>query len=70
MELYPNVAADPSMYCPRVLIGPFGPPPYLMILKPPAYQLHTALREKVEGRTEQKPHYKANSCKRNVSGGS
>jgi hypothetical protein len=23
------------MYCPKVLIGPFGPAPYLMILNPP-----------------------------------
>lgn len=33
---HPNVAPDPSMYCPRVRIGPFAPPPYLMIVKLPA----------------------------------
>ena len=34
--LYPKVAPEPSMYCPRVLIGPLGPAPYLMMLKPPS----------------------------------
>lgn len=33
---YPNVSPEPSMYCPKVLIGPLGPAPYLMILKPPS----------------------------------
>lgn len=32
---YPNVAPDPSMYCPRERITPFGPAPYLMILTDP-----------------------------------
>lgn len=32
---YPKVAPEPSMYCPKVLIAPFGPAPYLMILSPP-----------------------------------
>lgn len=33
---YPKVAPEPSMYCPKVLIAPFGPPPYLMTLTPPS----------------------------------
>jgi len=32
---YPKVAPEPSMYCPSVLIGPFGPPPYLIMVNPP-----------------------------------
>lgn len=68
VESYPNVAADPSIYCPKVLIGPFGPAPNLMILKPPAGQLHIDLRDKVEGHTEKKPHNKTNSYNSNVSG--
>lgn len=32
---YPNVAAEPSMYCPKVLMGPLTPAPYLIMLKPP-----------------------------------
>ena len=40
---YPNVAPEPSMYCPNVLIGPFGPAPYLIILKPP--RSHVRLHE-------------------------
>ena len=32
----PKVAPDPSMYCPSVLITPFGPAPYLMILTEPS----------------------------------
>lgn len=32
---YPNVAPEPSMYCPSVLMGPFGPPPYLIMVNPP-----------------------------------
>lgn len=36
---YPNVAPEPSMYWPSVLIGPFGPAPYLMMLNPPDHEL-------------------------------
>lgn len=36
ISAYPNVAPDPSIYCPSVLIGPLGPAPYLMILNPPS----------------------------------
>ena len=32
---YPNVTPEPNMYCPKVLTGPLGPAPYLMMLKPP-----------------------------------
>jgi hypothetical protein len=32
---YPNVAPDPSMYWPSVLIIPFGPAPYLKMLTVP-----------------------------------
>ncbi len=32
---YPNVAPEPSIYCPNVLMGPFGPPPYLIMVNPP-----------------------------------
>lgn len=32
---HPKVAPDPSIYCPNVLITPFGPAPYLMILTEP-----------------------------------
>ena len=32
---YPNVAPDPSMYCPSVLMMPFGPAPYLKMLTVP-----------------------------------
>lgn len=39
VEAYPNVAPDPNMYCPRVLIGPFGPAPYRIILNPPVPDL-------------------------------
>jgi len=31
----PKVAPDPSIYCPRVLITPFGPAPNLMMLTEP-----------------------------------
>lgn len=31
----PKVAPDPSMYCPRERITPFGPAPYLMMLTDP-----------------------------------
>jgi len=33
---YPNVAPDPTMYCPNVRITPFGPAPYLMMLTEPS----------------------------------
>ena len=39
---YPNVAPEPSMYCPSVLMGPLGPAPYLMMLKPPIERLSNA----------------------------
>jgi hypothetical protein len=32
---YPKVAPEPSMYCPSVLITPFGPAPYLIMLTEP-----------------------------------
>ena len=32
---YPNVAAEPSMYWPRVRIMPLGPGPYLMMFVAP-----------------------------------
>lgn len=32
---HPNVAPDPSMYCPRVRITPLGPAPYLMMFTLP-----------------------------------
>jgi len=32
---YPKVAPDPSIYCPSVLITPFGPAPNLMMLTEP-----------------------------------
>lgn len=32
---YPKVAPDPTIYCPRVLITPFGPAPYLMMFTEP-----------------------------------
>ena len=32
---YPKVAPDPSIYCPSVLITPFGPAPYLIMLTDP-----------------------------------
>ena len=32
---YPNVAPDPTIYCPKLLITPFGPAPYLMMLTEP-----------------------------------
>lgn len=35
LHTYPNVAPDPSMYCPSVLMTPFGPAPYLMMLTEP-----------------------------------
>jgi len=31
----PNVAPEPNMYCPNVLITPFGPAPYLIMLTEP-----------------------------------
>jgi len=31
----PNVAPEPSMYCPSDLITPFGPAPYLIMLTLP-----------------------------------
>ena len=34
-EAYPKVAPDPSMYCPKLRMTPFGPAPYLMILTDP-----------------------------------
>lgn len=34
-KAYPNVAAEPSMYCPNVLRSPFGPGPYLMMFVAP-----------------------------------
>lgn len=33
---YPNVAPEPSMYCPSVRMMPFGPAPYLKMLTVPA----------------------------------
>jgi hypothetical protein len=36
---YPKVAPDPSIYCPSVLITPFGPAPYLMMLTEPGGKL-------------------------------
>lgn len=39
---YPNVAPEPSMYCPNVLMGPLGPAPYRMMLKPPMERLSNA----------------------------
>jgi hypothetical protein len=36
---YPKVAPDPSIYCPSVLITPFGPAPYLMMLTEPGRKL-------------------------------
>ena len=32
---YPNVAAEPAIYCPNVLIKPFGPGPNRMIFVAP-----------------------------------
>jgi len=32
---YPNVAAEPSMYCPRLRMTPLGPGPCLKIVYPP-----------------------------------
>jgi hypothetical protein len=34
-SVHPKVAPDPSIYCPSVLITPFGPAPYLMMLTDP-----------------------------------
>lgn len=36
---YPNVAPDPSMYCPSVRITPLGPAPYRMMLTEPVWML-------------------------------
>lgn len=36
-QAYPNVAAEPNIYCPNVLMTPLGPAPNLMILKPPIF---------------------------------
>ncbi len=33
---YPKVAPEPIIYCPSVLITPFGPAPYRMILTEPS----------------------------------
>lgn len=33
---YPNVAPEPSIYCPSVLMIPLGPAPYLKMLTVPA----------------------------------
>ena len=33
---YPNVAAEPAMYCPSVLITPLGPAPYLKMFVAPS----------------------------------
>jgi len=32
---HPNVAADPAIYCPNVLMTPLGPAPNLMIFVAP-----------------------------------
>ena len=39
LPTYPNVTPEPAMYCPKVLIGPLGPAPYLMMLKLPSFRL-------------------------------
>jgi len=38
-QTYPNVAPEPSIYWPRVLMTPFGPAPYLMMLTDPVVLL-------------------------------
>ena len=35
-KLYPNVAPEPAMYCPNVLMTPFDPAPYLKMFTVPA----------------------------------
>lgn len=49
------------MYCPSILIGPFGPAPYLIILKPPVviFLVVEELFHKERGTlmcTENEPH--------------
>lgn len=39
---YPNVAPEPSMYCPSVLMMPFGPAPYLKMLTVPKLDVRPA----------------------------
>jgi hypothetical protein len=38
-QTYPKVAPEPSMYCPSVLMMPFGPAPYLKMLTVPALRV-------------------------------
>ncbi len=43
---YPNVAPEPSIYWPSVLITPLGPAPYLMMFTEPAESVSS--REQLE----------------------
>ena len=62
IRTYPNVAPDPSMYCPRVLVTPLGPAPYLMMLKPPILFQHCGYRCGIlqASRTKYEAHDQAN----------
>lgn len=64
MTLYPKVTPDPSMYCPSVLVIPFGPAPNLIILKPPVRSLsvRNSCKSLKRGRTKYEPHDEPDGC--------
>lgn len=62
-KAYPNVDPDISMYCPKVLIGPLGPAPNRMILKPPKLSFSNPASNKhvcLWGLTKDEAHDQAN----------
>jgi hypothetical protein len=59
---YPNVAAEPIMYCPSVRSIPFGPGPKRTMLVNPGLVRETLRESRLDMRTEDEANDQADSC--------